>query len=137
MSDSYVSERRLAFVLDASALLAFLFQEPGSEFVREVLAHSVISAVNWTEVLQRLQMLGLETEGIKEDLAALGLDILPFTSRDAVATADLFKATRSRGLSLGDRACLALARTLDMTALTADRVWLDLQLSEIRIDRIR
>jgi ribonuclease VapC len=137
LNESHVSERRLAFVLDASALLAFLFKEPGSEFVREVLAHSVISAVNWTEVLQRLQMLSLELDGIEEDLTALGLDILPFTNRDAAATADLFMSTRSRGLSLGDRACLALARSRDMTALTADRAWLELRLPEIRIDRIR
>lgn len=137
MSDSLVSERRLAFVLDASALLAYLFQEPGSEFVREVLPHSVISAVNWTEVLQRIHMLGHEPQGIQEDLVALGLEILPYAARDAAAAAELYLATRSRGLSLGDRACLALARARDMTALTADRAWLELALPDIRIDRIR
>lgn len=137
MSASFVAERRLAFTLDASALLAYLFEEPGSEFVREVLPHSVISAVNWTEVLQRILMLGHETHGIQEDLTALGLDILPYSARDAAVAAELYLVTRSRGLSLGDRACLAVARTRDMTALTADRAWLELSLPEIRIDRIR
>ncbi len=137
MSDAEVAERRLAFVLDASALLAYLFDEPGADFVAEVLEHSVISAVNWAEVVQRLMMLGEDSRPSEEDLLALGLEILPFLAPDARATADLFLATRARGLSLGDRACLALARTRGMTALTVDRAWLDLSLPEIRIDRIR
>lgn len=137
MSDSEVAERSLAFVLDASALLAYLFDEPGAEFVRDVLEHSVISSVNWAEVVQRLLMLEQDPQGIQEDLLALGLEILPFATRDARITAELFLTTRSRGLSLGDRACLAVARTRDMTALTADRAWLELKLPDIRVNGIR
>lgn len=137
MIESTVAERRLAFALDASALLAYLFHEPGAEFVREVLPHSLMSAVNWTEVLQRLRAGGHDPDGLEEDLVFLGLELVPFSARDAAAAASLFLATRSRGLSLGDRACLALARSRDMTALTADRAWLDLGLPDVRVDRIR
>ena len=137
MTESDLGERRHAFVLDASALLAYLFREPGAEFVGEVLPHALISAVNWTEILQRLCLLEVDTLGIQEDLTALGLEFVPYSTHDAAGAAKLYLATRARGLSLGDRACLAVARNRDMTALTADRAWLELSLPEIRIDRIR
>lgn len=135
-SADHVADRRLAFALDASALLAYLMAEPGGGFVAEVLEHSVISAVNWAEVLQHHQRLGIDHRHLREDLSALGFGVVAFSVADSENAARLFGATRSRGLSLGDRACLALADSLSLTALTADRAWRDLDL-DIRIDVIR
>lgn len=136
MSDSFVGERRVAFVLDASALLAFLQEEPGWEFVEQVLAHSVMSAVNWTEVLQRHRSRGIPSGSLLSELMAFGFAVIDFSAHDAAIAADLFQPTRNLGLSLGDRACLALGISLGYTVLTADRVWKELSLP-VKIDVIR
>jgi ribonuclease VapC len=110
-------------VLDASALLALLHQESGAEIVQTALPESVISAVNWSEVWQKTMERKVSTDGLREDLEALGLKIEPFTSEQAELAAQLREPSRSLGLSLGDRACLALALNLNVTAMTADKVW--------------
>jgi len=123
-------------VLDASALLAMLQGEPGGEVVQELLETALISSVNWAEVAQKALEWQAEVEGMRHELAALGLEILPFTAPVAETTARLRATTRQAGLSLGDRACLATAAVLGLPAITADRVWLDLGLPiEIRAVR--
>jgi PIN domain nuclease of toxin-antitoxin system len=122
--------------LDASALLAFLHGEPGGADVEHRLEGAVISAVNWSEVLHKSLARGVETEGLREDLEALGTSIDPFTVEDAEAAARLWLTTRSAGLSIGDRACLALALRLGLPALTADRSWKDLTVG-VGIKRVR
>lgn len=117
-----------ACVLDASALLAFVQGEPGGDAVERVLSTALVSSVNWSEVVQKALAGGVETAGLREDLAALGLTIVPFTPEDAELTALLWPRTRALGLSLGDRACLALGQRLQLTALTADRSWTRLEL---------
>ena len=125
-----------AYVLDASALLAFSQGEEGANVVGPLLERSVISSVNWAEVLQRAIFLGLGTRGKREDLESLGVRILPFTVEDAGTTAQLWSTTRQAGLSLGDRACLSLAQRLGLPALTADRSWDALNLEvEVRLIR--
>ncbi len=115
-------------LLDASALLAVLHSEAGAEVVEEALEEAAMSTVNWSEVYQRWVARGVDVGGLRADVEALGLDILPFTVDDAEQAAELSTATRQLGLSLGDRACLALARRLALPALTADRAWLDLDI---------
>lgn len=110
-------------VLDASAVLAALQGEPGGLDVEAQLERAALSGVNLAEVLQRSLARGVVVEGIREDLEALGLTILPFTVEDADAVAKLWLATHKLGLSLGDRACLALAARLGVPAVTADRAW--------------
>lgn len=123
-------------VLDASALLALLNSEPGGDVVADLLATAVISSVNWSEVLQKALDRQAEVEGLRQDLEALGLEILPFTAEHAETTAHLRAKTQHLGLSLGDRACLALAGTLGLPAVTADRIWDDAEIGvEIRIAR--
>jgi len=123
-------------VLDASALLAMLQGEPGGDVVQGLLETAAISSVNWSEVAQKSLDKQAELEGLRHDLEALGLEILPFTAVLAEMTARLRSATRQAGLSLGDRACLALAALLGLPAVTADRVWPDLGLPiEIRVVR--
>jgi len=110
-------------VLDASALLAVLHREPGREWVAQHLQGSAISAVNWAEVLQRALVLGLDLAQTQAAVEALGVSVLPFTTEDAQTSARLWPGTRRLGLSLGDRACLALAQRLQLPVATTDRVW--------------
>jgi ribonuclease VapC len=119
----------LALVLDASALLAYLRDEPGAELVAEAIADGVvISAVNLAEVFSRSADRGADPAKIAAKLAQSGLlggaiTVESFTTADAIDAARLRPLTRDAGLSLGDRACLALARRLGTSALTADTAW--------------
>jgi ribonuclease VapC len=119
----------LALVLDASALLAYLRDEPGAELVAEAIADGVvISTVNLAEVLSRCADRRADPAKIAAKLAQRGLldgaiTVEPFTTADAIDAARLRPLTRDVGLSLGDRACLALARRLGTPALTADTAW--------------
>ena len=111
-------------VLDASAILALLYREPGADAVEEVLDGAAVSAVNWSEVLQKLAQRGLDpASATVAALQELGMRIEPFTADDARRAAQLWDAGRETGLSLGDRACLALAHRLSVEAITADRAW--------------
>lgn len=128
-------------VLDASALLAHLLDEPGADEVNESLDEgAVISAVNWAEVLSRLSDLGSDPRRVAADLEAQGLlatlAIVPFDPDDAITVGALRSATRGPGLSLGDRACLSLALRLGAPALTADRAWDEVD-SEVEVKQIR
>ncbi|NCJ07083.1 PIN domain-containing protein [Synechococcales cyanobacterium C] len=110
-------------VLDASALLAFLLDEPGQEQVDQVLSKAVISGVNWAEVLQQLIRRGAKIDGCRDDLEALGLSIRVFDAESAEQTARLWPESRAHGLSLGDRACIALGIDLNVPILTGDHIW--------------
>jgi ribonuclease VapC len=119
----------LASVLDASALLAHLRDEPGADVVAEAIASgAVISTVNLAEVFSRAADRGADPAKLAAELTQSGLldgaiTVEPFTAADAIDTARLRLLTRDAELSLGDRACLALARRLDAPALTADTDW--------------
>jgi ribonuclease VapC len=119
----------LALVLDASALLAYLRDEPGAELVAEAIADgAVISTVNLAEVFSRSADRGADPAKIAVKLTQSGLldgaiTVEHFTTADAIDAARLRPLTRDAGLSLGDRACLALARRLGTPALTADTAW--------------
>jgi ribonuclease VapC len=124
----------ISYVLDASAVLAFLFDEPGADPVTEALQHKcALSAVNWAEVLSKLADLGEDPKTVvaqlhKQALLPGALHIFPLTDRLAEEIARLRPLTQKLGLSLGDRACLALGRSLKKTILTADRIWLKLDI---------
>jgi PIN domain nuclease of toxin-antitoxin system len=111
-------------VFDASPLLTYLHREPGWDQVRACLPQAVISSVNWSEVVQKTLARGVDTTGLASDLCALGLRIVPYATEDAEATAQLWVKTNSSGLSLGDRACLALGLQLNAPVWTSDRIWL-------------
>jgi PIN domain nuclease of toxin-antitoxin system len=118
-------------VLDASALLAFLFREEGHERVARALADSCMSTVNLAEVLGRFERDGRDAALVHRRLRASGIAWIPFGREDAARAAALVPLTRQLGLSLGDRACLALARVREATALTADRAWRELDAEAI------
>jgi ribonuclease VapC len=97
---------------------------------------AAISAVNLSEVASRLGLAGMPESLIREALDPLGLDVVPFDQELAYQAAELMTHTRAAGLSLGDRACLALARRLGLPAVTADRAWARLKLDvQIRVIR--
>lgn len=112
-------------VLDASALLALLNGEPGGAAVGQLLAGAAMSTVNWSEVVQKALHHGVTTRpgNLRSDIEALGVELHPFNPSQAEAAAALWDSTRHIGLSLGDRACLALAIELRATAVTADMMW--------------
>ena len=118
----------MTMVLDASALLAFLQSEPGCDQVEAVLPEAIISSVNWAEVVQKSIAADVDVNGMREDLEALGLRIVPFSAEEAEIAAQLWQKTRQSGLSLGDRACLSTGIRLDTTVLTADKIWATLNL---------
>lgn len=125
------------WALDASAILALLNREPGAERVADVLAEdATISAVNLSEVVAKLAERGFPEHEIRETLDHLSLDVVDLDPGLAFATGLLRPATSTAGLSLGDRACLALAGTSGRTALTADRIWPTLPL-DIEVETIR
>lgn len=125
-------------VLDASALLAWLEDEPGADSVQDVLASgsAVMSAVNWAEVFAKLVDRGLSEEDLRRIRGSLDLDIRPFDEEAAFASASLRPVTRRLGLSIGDRACLALALREAVPALTADQAWSNLEL-ELDVNVVR
>jgi PIN domain nuclease of toxin-antitoxin system len=126
----------MSVALDASALLAFLHDEPGAEMVSRALEGACVSAVNWSEVLQKSLHRQVDIEGMRQEFIAVGVSFEPFTPAQAEIAARLWPRTRSRGLSLADRACLALAMDRGLPALTADRAWGALELDiEIRLVR--
>src|SRR5256885_16144573 len=95
-------------VLDASALMAFLRSEPGSDMVQAALAEAVISTVNLSEVLAKATELPKGFDAAKAALWGLPLSVVPFDGQQAGIAASLRPVTRSLGVSLGDRCCLAL-----------------------------
>jgi ribonuclease VapC len=122
-------ETTTRLVLDASALLAYLGDETGADLVADAIADgTTISTVNLAEALSTLATRGENPLSVLSDLTDRGLldgaiTVEPFTTADATETARLRPLTRSAGLSLADRACLAVARRLAAPVLTADQAW--------------
>lgn len=114
------------YVLDASALLCLFFREPGADRVEAVMAGARVSAANLAEVVAKLVDRGADASSLINDLAELDLDVVPLDRPQAEAAGLLRASTRGKGLSLGDRCCLALAGRCGATALTTDRAWASL-----------
>ncbi|HEX5483005.1 MAG TPA: type II toxin-antitoxin system VapC family toxin [Terriglobia bacterium] len=113
-----------SYVLDASALLAYLQREPGYNRVSEALARgAAASAVNLSEVYAKVTHWALPLDEVADRLAALGLETVDFTEEDARAAGNLYPSVKSLGLSLADRACLALGVRLGVPVMTTDRAW--------------
>jgi PIN domain nuclease of toxin-antitoxin system len=115
-------------VLDASALLAVIHQERGSEkLTADLLAQAVLSTVNLAEVQGKLVSSGWSPDDAWEDATGLVREIVPFTPAHARIVGDLIAETRFLGLSLADRACLALGLDLKASVYTADKTWKNLK----------
>ncbi|MET0371849.1 MAG: type II toxin-antitoxin system VapC family toxin [Sphingobium sp.] len=117
-----------AYVLDASALLALMLDERGAARVEACLPDACVGAVNLSEVVAKLQERGVADGVIDESLTELDLRVVDFTQAQARMAGQLRMATKAHGLSLGDRACLALAANRGATALTTDTKWADIDI---------
>jgi PIN domain nuclease of toxin-antitoxin system len=124
-------------VLDASALLAFLHREKGAMRVAQDVRGAVICTVNLTEVMTKLFEKGLTVEKTHRILQALHLEVVNFDAQMASKAAELRLVTRHLGLSLGDRACLAVAEQFDLPVLTTDKQWLKIQNLSIEVICVR
>lgn len=110
-------------VLDASALLALINQEKGFEIVEKYLPNSIMSSINLAEVVTVLMRLGIPLAEVNDLLVGIIKEIIPFDENQAYITAEWHQITKSLGLSLADRACLALASSKKLPVITADKAW--------------
>jgi len=110
-------------VLDSSAVLASLFGEAGASSVDEIISGSILSAVNAAEVISKLVERGMPVDLARTALVDTGVEVVPFDLDQAALAGALRLLTIKQGLSLGDRACLALAKKFCVQAVTADHAW--------------
>ena len=123
-------------VLDSSAVLAVMNAEPGADAVIAVMADSMVSTVNIAEVIAKLVERGTTLNHARSSLRSFDLAIVDFDLPLAESAGELRRHTKKAGLSIGDRACLALALREAAPALTTDRAWAGLELGiEIRVIR--
>jgi ribonuclease VapC len=138
-----VSSKAAASVLDASALLAHLNEEKGASNARQAMADgATISVVNWIEVLSKIAERGEDPELAAAEMKGAGLiggvvTIEAVTERDSIEIARLRPLTKKQGLSLADRACLALAARLEVPAITGDGEWRNLPEIGVAVTLIR
>lgn len=123
------------FVLDSSAVLAVINSEKGEENVEPKFPDSVVSAVNVAEILTKLAERKVNLHDALDHFLKVGLEFAEFGVAQALECAALRPLTKHLGLSLGDRACLALAIQENATAVTADRNWADLDVCKIEVIR--
>lgn len=110
-------------VLDASALLALLQGEPGAEAVAAIAGDAVVASVNLAEVLGKLLEFGQPRDAALRAIGQTAVQIVAFDAGMAIDAGEMIPAGRRAGLSLGDVACLAVARRLGLPAYTGDRSW--------------
>ncbi len=120
-------------VLDASAVLALLGDEPGASEVAARSPGGLISTVNLAEVLQKAAQNGVRPRAVQELMEQAELGVVPFDDSMALAAAELWRITKHKGLSLADRACLALAQAVTGVVLTMDRAWAGLEIEGVDI----
>lgn len=125
-----------AIVFDSSVLIAILRQEPGSEVGEQSLNEALISTVNLAEVATYLARNSVPAETINDALATFPIEVVPFDRELGLIAGCLYSDCKSLGLSLGDRACLALAKSKRLPVLTADKAWLELEI-DVSVKSIR
>lgn len=124
-------------IIDASALIAYIKREPGAEKLIDLLPYSIMSTVNYAEVTTVLSKLGMPTDIISTTLKNLIGELITFNQPQALITGVLQANTKTKGLSLGDRACLALGITMNLPLYTTDKIWAELNIDGVDIRLIR
>lgn len=123
-------------VIDASAILAMLKGEEGSDIVMQYLSHGLVSSVNLSEAATILIRDGMPKKETENILCEITHKIVEFTKEQAFIAAELYTKTHQKGLSFGDRACISLAQIKKLPVLTADKTWSKLKLP-IKVELIR
>jgi PIN domain nuclease of toxin-antitoxin system len=123
------------YILDTSAIIALIKNETGADIVKTHLKGSIMSSVNYSEAAAVLAR-KMPRETIISILTKLIAEVIEFDQLQAIETGILYQQTKEFGLSFGDRACLTLAKIKDLPVLTADKIWLDLNL-DLEIKNIR
>jgi ribonuclease VapC len=113
----------IEYILDSTALIALVGSESGSQRIADLLENSAVSAVNLAEAANKLLEKGFSQAEVRESLAKLKLKVEDWSEAMAYRSAEFTQFNKSHGLSLGDRACLTLAKHLHATAVTSDRTW--------------
>jgi ribonuclease VapC len=116
----------MTVVLDASAVLAMLWHERGGDRVAAISEDTIVSVVNLSEVVAKMLDRGFTETQAREVADQIESTVIPFDEGQALSAGLLRATTRARGLSLGDRACIALALARGARIMTADRAWVDL-----------
>jgi ribonuclease VapC len=123
----------IEYILDSTALIALVGLESGSQQIARLLKNSAVSAVNLAETANKLLEKGFSQAEVRESLAKLELQVEDWSEAMAYRSAEFTQFSKSHGLSLGDRACLTLAKQLRATAVTSDRTWRRLPSLGVRI----
>lgn len=126
----------MSVIIDASALLAWLHNEHGNQVVDEILDQAIISSINWSEVVQKSLFRGVDINGMKEDIEALGVTIEAVNTSTAELASYIWLNNKDLGLSIADRICLALAQEKNSTVYTADKEWKKVKI-DIKVQLIR
>jgi ribonuclease VapC len=124
------------FVLDSSAVLAYIKSERGADLVEAALPNAYISVINYAETLAKLVEWGSSIEQACEALSEMEFTIVPCTESQAVTAAAMLQIAKQFGLSIGDRFCLALTLEMNCPVLTADKIWQNITL-DVDIQFIR
>ena len=124
-------------LLDASAIIALVKRETGYEKVDAVLAKCSMSTVNFTEFITSLARGNVIPDDIDAIIDNIIPEIIPFSHQLSITAGKLYSKTRSLGLSLGDRACIATAIHFNMEIYTADKAWAKLDIPDLKIHLIR
>lgn len=124
-------------VLDSSVIIAVLRDEANIETLLPHFSDAVMSALNHSEVLQKFAQLGGPVDLAEALIGGLAVQVVPFDHELSIAAAALWEHTRPHGLSLADRACLAVAQTTGGVAVTADRAWSKVDLPGLTIEIVR
>jgi PIN domain nuclease of toxin-antitoxin system len=124
-------------VLDSSALLALIQNEPGAEIIKPLLNVTVMSTINVAESLTVLQRTNIPTQEALSLINDIVNMIVPFDLEQARHVAELQSHLQHKGLSLGDRACIALGVKLQASIYTADKAWSELKVTSADIKLIR
>jgi ribonuclease VapC len=125
----------LECVLDSSAILAWLQEEPGYERVTGLLPEGIVTAANWAEILQKVRQHGADPHEVGLLLRSLGLEVVDVTREDGERAALIWK--KGLPLSLGDRLCLAVAIRLGHLVVTTDAVWSKASIDDVEVEVLR
>jgi ribonuclease VapC len=124
-------------VLDASALMALINNEPGAEFIEEYIEHACISSINFTEVLSKMLEQDVPAEAAQAVLDNFNLEVIAFEQKQILGTSLLRTQTKQYGLSLADRICLDLGKLLKLPIITTDQIWKKLKNQDFNVIVVR